>query len=68
MLRSTMPRFDIIALLNPPQEKDTSFMALRLQPATIGSRLPHTYLVGGAQEWVSGGRAGRRAGGGWVGA
>lgn len=41
-----MPTFEIIALLKPPHEKETSFIALRLQPATMGSRLPHTYLAG----------------------
>jgi hypothetical protein len=44
MLRSTIPRLLIMALLKPPQLKDSSFMADRLQPATIGSRLAHTYL------------------------
>jgi hypothetical protein len=42
-----MPRLLIIALLKPPQLNDTSFIADRLQPPTIGSRLAHTYLAAG---------------------
>lgn len=49
MLRSTMPRLLIMALLNPPQLKDTSFIADRLQPPTMGNRLAHTYLQDNTQ-------------------
>ena len=38
-----MPKLLIMALLNPPQLKLTSFIADKLQPATMGKRLPHTY-------------------------
>jgi len=44
MFLSTMPRLLIMALLKPPQLNDTSFMADRLQPPTMGNRLAHTYL------------------------
>jgi hypothetical protein len=56
-----MPRLEIMALLKPPQEKETSFIAERLQPATIGSRLPHTYLERG----VARGRGNAQGSGVW---
>lgn len=43
MFRSTIPRFEIMALLNPLHAKLTSFMALMLQPATMGSNDIQTY-------------------------
>lgn len=39
----TMPKLDSMALLNPPQAKLTSFMALRAQPAMMGNRENQTY-------------------------
>ena len=36
MLRNTIPRFEIIALLKPAQTKLTSFIADMEHPATMG--------------------------------
>lgn len=44
MFRSTMPKLEIMALLNPPHAKLTSFMAAREQPATMGSNDNHTVM------------------------
>jgi hypothetical protein len=42
MLRNTKPRFDNMALPKPFQAKETSFMADRAHPATIGRRDQYT--------------------------